>query len=75
MRRPIRWAIMKGELPQGYALQESDVGRSLSPGDGFGPVQRGDVGCRCWHRPWGLVMESRSQRSERVLAQVAGAFI
>jgi hypothetical protein len=66
---------MVGELPQGYALQDSDVGRSLSLGEGFGVVLPGDVGRRCWSKRWGLVMESRQQRDERLNAQGPGALI
>jgi len=71
MQSDIRSDIEAGRKPQGYALQTSDVGRDLSSAEGFGPVQALDVGIRVWVRSYGLVMESRQQRDER-LARAVG---
>ena len=61
----IRDAIRSGALPQGYELRESDIGRGLSLGEGFGIVRKADVGKRCYHRSWGFCMENDRQRDER----------
>lgn len=68
MRSDIRSDIKAGRLPQGYELQEADIGRCLSTGEGFGAVLTVDVGKRCYHRPWGLAMESTGQRDARLAA-------
>lgn len=68
MRSDIRSDIRAGRLPQGYELQEKDIGRGLSTGEGFGSVLPIDVGKRCYHRSWGLAMESSGQRDARLAA-------
>ena len=62
MRKLISQEIKKGIRPQGKEIMESDVGRSLDYGGGFGPVQSGDVGIKVWLRSYGIVMENREQR-------------
>jgi hypothetical protein len=61
----IRDQIRRGQRAQGTALRSSDVGRLLSLGEGFGTVQAADVGRRVWHKPYGLIMESKEQRDAR----------
>jgi len=61
--RTIANSIRRGELPQGYEIQESDVGHSI--GAYFGFVQKMDVGKRVWYRK-SLVMENNEQRDRRM---------
>lgn len=57
--------IIQGRLPQGYELQQSDVGRRLSIEGGFGKVLGVDVGKRCYAYSYGFAMENDTQRDER----------
>jgi hypothetical protein len=55
--------IRQGKLPQGYELQESDVGKAL--GNNFGRVLPIDVGRKIWAANWGLNMEGYEQAKAR----------
>ncbi len=66
----IRIAISKqirdGDRRQGSELTVEDVGTLLSYGEGFGFVQKGDVGKRVWcSRDNVLSMENNEQRDKR----------
>lgn len=65
MNKPIANGLMDHTLPQGYELQDSDVGTILSIGEGFGRVQPIDVGKRVWCYRWILTIESNKQRDAR----------
>lgn len=65
VRIDIRSELRRGLRPQGSELTEADVGRLLSLMEGFGVVQRGDIGKRVWHYEWGLAMENNLQRDNR----------
>lgn len=64
-RGTIRNEIDRGDRPQGAELTEADVGRLLSPVEGFREVLPIDVGKRVWSKEWGLTMENEAQRDER----------
>ena len=57
--------IRMGILPQGYELQESDVGRGFGCQSGFESVRQFDVGRRVWLKSYGIVMENNEQRDKR----------
>jgi len=59
----IKEEIRSKRLPQGYEIQESDVGKSLDLY--WGKVLPIDIGKKVWVRSYGLVMENDEQRKER----------
>lgn len=66
MRRSIATCIHRGELPQGYEIQPSDIGRGLGlPAEGFGVVLSCDVGKRVFCKAYVTQMENEAQRDER----------
>lgn len=60
---PISECLRKGFIEQGYVLTEDDVGAMLSPGEGFGLVQKIDVGRKVWLKSWGLEMSATPKGS------------
>ena len=56
--------IKTGKLPQGYEIQESDVGTSFGDSS-FGNVQQSNVGKKAYVKEYGLVMENDAQRDAR----------
>lgn len=70
--------IRRGILPQGYALSPHDVGCPLTSDDdeggdeGFGIVQPGDVGKRCYRTGGVFSMENAEQRDTRARRNVRG---
>ena len=65
LRSAIADAIRRGQLPNGYELQESDIGRLLCPLWGFGQVLPFDVGKKCFVRSGLFEMENSQQRDKR----------
>lgn len=59
--------ILSRELPQGYEIQESDIGSRLGLLlEGFGPVLPQDAGLRVYCRDNVTQMENFEQRDERL---------
>lgn len=67
MKHSIATSIHRGELPQGYEIQPSDVGRGLGlPAEGFGIVLTNDIGKRVFCKGYVTTMENDAQRDERL---------